>query len=37
MFDIVLQGSGLTGSIVSNLESVGFTGWRAAVHVELKP
>ncbi|MBE0590866.1 MAG: hypothetical protein IH616_00530, partial [Gemmatimonadales bacterium] len=37
VFDVVLQGSGMTGSIVSNLETVGFDGWRAALHLELKP
>ncbi len=37
VFDIVVQGSGVTGSIVSDLESIGFNGWRAALHFELKP
>lgn len=37
IFDVVLQGSGMTGSIVSNGEAIGFDGWRAALHLELKP
>jgi hypothetical protein len=37
VFDVVLQGGGATGSLVQDAESIGFSGWRGALHLELKP
>jgi len=37
VIDVVAQGSGATGSLVQDAGSVGFDGWRGALHLELKP